>query len=141
MLFFQTVPPLATQVSGILTADNARAVSHFPLPFTPYLSAFDGAIAGAGANTVMEMINYGLPAVWIPMGSKTAADQDWRAKKFNDDGLGWSVDRLDSDALSRTLRNMLSSDTRQTMRDKMLAQPMPLGAQKGAEIICKWLKR
>ena len=141
LLLFQTIPPLATQESGILTANNARAVSHFPLPFTPYLSTFDGAIVGAGANTVMEIINYGIPAVWIPMGSKTAADQDWRAKKFSDDGLGWAVDRLDSDALSGTIRNMLAADTRHTMRDKMLAQPTPLGAQNGAEIICKWLEK
>ncbi|MBT5676844.1 MAG: hypothetical protein HOJ07_14220, partial [Rhodospirillaceae bacterium] len=55
LLFFQTTPPLSKDEDGILKAGNARSVSHFPFPFAPYLSAFDGAIAGAGANTTIEL--------------------------------------------------------------------------------------
>ena len=140
LLFFQTMPPLASEKSGILKADNARSISHFPLPFSPYLNAFDGAIAGAGANTTTELIHLGLPAVWIPTGSKVAADQSWRAKNLADNGLGWNAERLDGEALSKAIRGMLDADVRREMREKMLAQPEPLGAQKGAEAIEKWLK-
>ena len=86
------------------------------------------------------MINYGLPAVWIPLGSKLAADQEWRAQKLSGEGLGWMAERLDSDALCEAIRRMLEVKTRQEMKERMLAQPAPLGAQKGAEIICNWIR-
>ena len=140
LLLFQTLPPLAAEDSGLLKSKNARAVSHFTFPFTPYLSAFDGAIAGAGANTTTELINFGVPAVWVPMGSKQAADQEWRAQKLSENGLGWAVERLDSEGLTAAIRAMLDADTRRAMRQKMLAQPAPNGASKGADVICEWLK-
>ena len=141
LMFLQTVPPLASGESGILKAENVRSISHFPLPFAPYLSAFDGAIAAAGVNTSLELINFGVPAVWLPMGSQESADQKGRAQKLAAEGLGWAVDRLDSEGLGQAIRNMLSADVRRAMRKKMLAQPTPLGAKKGAEITCKWLRQ
>ena len=137
--FFHTIPPLARDSNSILRADNARSICHFPFPFLLFFNAFDAAIAGTGITSV-ELVQFGVPSVWIPMGSSEAGDQIWRAQWLVDSGLGWTTNSFDTDGLISALRALSSPDARAAVRERMLAQPEPRGAKNAAEAIAAWLR-
>lgn len=73
-------------------------------PVARYLRAFDVAIVAAGYNTSHEVVQAGVPGVFVPRATVSVDDQLMRAVVAERRGLGWYVPDLDDPRLDVALR-------------------------------------
>ena len=67
-------------------------------PMSRYFAAFDAAVAAAGYNAYHELIELGVPSLFVPMHRETD-DQPARARYAEEAGLGLGLSRADDPEL------------------------------------------
>jgi UDP:flavonoid glycosyltransferase YjiC (YdhE family) len=101
---------VATVSSALAAADS---VPHGVIglratyPMSRYFAAFDAAVAAAGYNAYHELIELGVPSLFVPMHRETD-DQPARARWAESAGLGFGVGAADDPELEAKLVRLLS---------------------------------
>ncbi len=101
-------------------------------PMKPWLRAFDGVIAAGGYNTVHEILEAGVPALFVPF-ERALDSQDRRIDRLVKDGTGCKAQVSDAESFERSIDTFLAS--RREIRNMLLRQPS--GPFQGAEKACE----
>lgn len=94
---------------------EVKVVRYFPL--ADVLSAFDGAIAATGYNSVHELLPAGIPTVFIS-NIRGTDDQDARAQWCHDKGYALRANHADLSSITATVAELQKSDVRSALSVK-----------------------
>ena len=100
-------------------------------PMSRYFAAFDGAVAAAGYNAYHELIELGVPSLFVPMPRRTD-DQPARARHADRCGIGLGVDGPADPRLEEQLDRLLDSSERAAIATALTALPPATGARDAA---------
>ena len=103
-------------------------------PMSRYFAAFDAAIAAAGYNAYHELIELGVPSLFVPMHRETD-DQPARARWAEGAGLGFGLAAADDVELEAKLDRLLSE------RAAIASRLAGRGEARGAAEAAAWLAR
>lgn len=87
-----------------LSCKGISWVRHYPM--AEMMSAFDGAIAAAGYNTVHELLHHGVPAALHPF-ERQVDDQEARARWAEEAGAALRLETLDPEPLRNAVDRLL----------------------------------
>ena len=104
-------------------------------PLSRYLHAFDFAISSAGYNAFHELVNFGLPTLFIPTVESLTDDQPARAHYAEHQCVALSADSTDIRAILGKLERILEPGTRQALKAKLDESWLPNGAGDGMKAI------
>lgn len=91
-----------------IDADDVRWLGHSGAQ--ELMAAFDVAVSAAGYNTFHELMNAGVPSVFLPL-DKVADDQALRARTAEEAGAAIALsDASDADALRAAVRRLLEPE-------------------------------
>lgn len=94
---------------------EVKVIRFFPL--ADVLSAFDGAIAATGYNSVHELLPAGIPTVFIS-NIRGTDDQDARAQWCHDKGYALRANHADLASITATVAELQKSDVRSALSVK-----------------------
>lgn len=98
--------------SGPLSRELPKGITArewLPLwPLKPWLRAFDGVIGAGGYNTVHEILEAGVPALFVPF-ERALDNQAARIDRLVKDGMGQKADIADAEEFERSLETFLAS--------------------------------
>ncbi len=94
---------------------EVKVVRYFPL--ADVLSAFDGAIAATGYNSVHELLPAGIPTVFIS-NIRGTDDQDARAQWCHDKGYALRANHADLASITATVAELHKSEIRSSLSVK-----------------------
>ena len=100
-------------------------------PMSRYFAAFDGAVAAAGYNAYHELIELGVPSLFVPMARRTD-DQPARARYADRAGIGLGVDGPTDPRLEAQLDRLLDPGERAAIAANLHALPPATGARDAA---------
>jgi hypothetical protein len=103
-------------------------------PVSRYFAAFDLAVSAAGYNAYHELIRFRVPALYVPM-PRLTDDQPARARYAQRVGIGLGVEGPDSERIEACLDELLDSERRAAMRERLEGLRLPDGAEEAA----RWL--
>jgi UDP:flavonoid glycosyltransferase YjiC (YdhE family) len=103
---------------------------HATYPMSRYFAAFDAAVAAAGYNAYHELIELGVPALFVPMHRETD-DQPARARYAEASGLGFGLGSADDPELEEKLDRLLAE--REAVAERLAARRPSDGAAQAAE--------
>ncbi len=98
-------------------------------PMSRYFAAFDGAVAAAGYNAYHELIELGVPSLFVPMARRTD-DQPARARYADRAGIGLGVDGPTDPRLEAQLDRLLDPGERAAIATT-LARPASRNRSEG----------
>ncbi len=101
-------------------------------PMSRYFAAFDAAVAAAGYNAYHELIELGVPSLFVPMRRDTD-DQAARARWAEGAGLGFGVAAADDPELEAKLDRLLSE--RAEIASRLSGREPAEGAAQAAEFL------
>ena len=104
-------------------------------PMSRYFAAIDGAVAAAGYNAYHELIELGVPSLFVPMPRDTD-DQPARARWAEGAGLGLGVSGPTDPALEARLDRLLDPGVREALAAELAELPPATGAADAAD----WLR-
>jgi UDP:flavonoid glycosyltransferase YjiC (YdhE family) len=104
-------------------------------PMSRYYAAFDGAVAAAGYNAFHELIRFGVPTLFVPMRRETD-DQAARSRYAAEVGVGLAVDGPRDARIGDRLGELLDSERREAIRDRLVE----LRPDNGAVEAARWLE-
>ena len=84
-------------------------------PALDFLPAFDAAVAGAGYNSVSELLFAGVPSVFVPF-ERTVDDQARRAQGIAAKGAGLACPALTREALAAAVNAVLAPGAQKSFR-------------------------
>ena len=123
---------VAALQSALAAADSvpeAVVALRATYPMSRYFAAFDAAVAAAGYNAYHELIELGVPALFVPMRRETD-DQPARARYAEAAGLGFGVGSADDRELEEKLDRLLAE--REVVAERMAAREPSHGAAQAA---------
>lgn len=121
---FHAPGPLSRELPTGITARE-----WLPLwPVKPWLRAFDGVIAAGGYNTVHEILDAGVPALFVPF-ERALDSQDRRIDRLVKDGMGLKAQVSDAESFEKSIESFL--DSRMEIHKMLCRQPS--GPFRGAE--------
>jgi UDP-N-acetylglucosamine--N-acetylmuramyl-(pentapeptide) pyrophosphoryl-undecaprenol N-acetylglucosamine transferase len=97
-------------------------------PVKPWLRGFDGVIAAGGYNTVHEILEAGVPALFVPF-ERALDSQDQRIDRLVKDGMGLKAQVSDAESFEGSIESFMASRTE--IRNMLHRQPS--GPFQGAE--------
>lgn len=110
-------------------------------PMKPWLRAFDGVIGAGGYNTVHEILEAGVPALFVPF-ERALDNQTARVDRLVKDGFGLKADLADTDAFERSLETFLTSRKEiHTQLRRQQSYPFHGAENSGKEILEVGLQR
>lgn len=104
-------------------------------PFGRCLNAFDFTISAAGYNAFHEILDAGLPAVFLPNDHPTMDDQAARAAFAQAQGCAFHLAEADRVALPTLVGALMEPKVRRLMRDNCRRLARPNGARQAASAI------
>lgn len=134
ILFAVLRPPLGRFPLPALACGNVHLISHFPI--MECFHAFDVALCTSGTNMVGELIQAGLPMVWMPL-SKVSVDQFPNAVRCVRRGIGL-LPRLEPEPVAGAIGALLDPARREAMRRRMAIVRRPNGADVAVDLIARW---
>ena len=111
---------------------DIKVVRYFPL--ADVLSAFDGAIAATGYNSVHELLPARIPTVFIS-NIRGTDDQDARAQWCHDRGFALRANHADLTDITNTVRQLQSSDIRSALSVKCIELADAHGSSEIAQLL------
>jgi hypothetical protein len=111
---------------------DIRVVRYFPL--AQVLSAFDGAIAATGYNSVHELLPAEIPTVFIS-NIRGTDDQDARAQWCHDKGFALRADHANLENITETVQRLQSEQVRSELRKNCAALSNTNGGKEIAELL------
>lgn len=79
-------------------------------PVAMYLKAFDGVVSTAGYNSFHEVLNSGMPGVFVARDADAVDDQERRARFAELSGVGYFAPSVDDPSFRTALQRMLAPD-------------------------------
>jgi UDP:flavonoid glycosyltransferase YjiC (YdhE family) len=128
------VAALSSTIAKLLTVPEGIVHLRSTYPMSRYFAAFDFAVSAAGYNAYHELIRFGVPALYVPMPRRTD-DQVARARYAERLGVGLASDGPDSDRIEALLDELLDSERRAAMRERLSQLRLANGADEAA----RWL--
>jgi UDP:flavonoid glycosyltransferase YjiC (YdhE family) len=113
---------------------EVKIVRYFPL--ADLLSAFDGAIAATGYNSVHELLPARIPTVFIS-NIRGTDDQDARAQWCHDFGYALRANHADLKDITATVAQLCDSSTRAALSTKCIELKNTDGGAEIAQILLK----
>lgn len=110
---------------------NVLTVQVFPL--SAYLLAFDAAVAEAGYNTFHDLMNFGIPTIFIPHEHEMSDRQQERSEWAQEHGLALSISARNPDKLDRHVQDMIDCGIRRKPDDT--GTRLPGGAERAANLV------
>ena len=111
---------------------NIKIVRYFPL--ADLLSAFDGAVAATGYNSVHELLPARIPTVFIS-NIRGTDDQDARAQWCHDYGFALRADHANLSDITNTVQQLQSSEVRSALSMKCIELPDANGGSEIAQLL------
>jgi UDP:flavonoid glycosyltransferase YjiC (YdhE family) len=103
-------------------------------PISRFYAAFDFAVSASGYNAYHELIQFGVPALWLPM-PRQMDDQTARARHAESVGVGCCCEGVAGDELERALDDLLDEGRRAQMRERLAEFHPSGGAAEAARAI------
>ena len=128
------VAALSSTIAKLLTVPEGIVHLRSTYPMSRYFAAFDLAVSAAGYNAYHELIRFGVPALYVPMPRQTD-DQAARARYAEQAGIGLAADGPDSDRIEALLDQLVDSERRAAMRQRLGELRLADGAAEAA----RWL--
>jgi hypothetical protein len=129
-----TRPAVARNAVEIVNADRITEIRDV-YPQAGYLSAFDLAVSSAGYNAVHELIPAGVPSLFVANTSTRTDDQESRARRLQELGLGLGAVDTDPSAIEAAVTRLLDRGLRREMAAATSAtRPMIKGASETATL-------
>jgi UDP:flavonoid glycosyltransferase YjiC (YdhE family) len=128
------VVALSSTIAKLLTVPAGIVHLRSTYPISRYFAAFDLAVSAAGYNAYHELIRFGVPALYVPM-PRLTDDQAGRARYAEQAGVGLGTDGPDSDRIEALLDQLLDSERRASMRERL----DELRFANGADEAARWL--
>jgi hypothetical protein len=128
------VVALSSTIAKLLTVPDGIVHLRSTYPISRHFAAFDFAVSAAGYNAYHELIRFGVPALYVPM-PRLTDDQAARARYAEQAGVGLGTDGPDSDRIEALLDELLDSERRASMRERL----GELRFANGAEEAARWL--
>jgi hypothetical protein len=129
-----TRPAVARNAVEIVTADRVTEIRDV-YPQAGFLRAFDLAVSSAGYNAVHELIPAGVPSLFVANTSTRTDDQESRAKRLEELGLGLGAVDTDPAEIEAAVTRLLDRGLRQEMAAAASAtRPMIRGAAETATL-------
>jgi UDP-N-acetylglucosamine--N-acetylmuramyl-(pentapeptide) pyrophosphoryl-undecaprenol N-acetylglucosamine transferase len=100
------VAALSSALAGAGSVPEGVVALRATYPMSRYFAAFDAAVAAAGYNAYHELIELGVPSLFVPMRRDTD-DQAARARYAESAGLGLGVSGPEDPALEEKLDRLL----------------------------------
>ncbi|HEY8000434.1 MAG TPA: glycosyltransferase, partial [Solirubrobacterales bacterium] len=100
-------------------------------PMSRYFAAFDGAVAAAGYNAYHELIELGVPSLFVPMPRDTD-DQPARARYAEAAGLGLGLTGPEDPELEAKLDRLLEPGEREAVAGRLAVRERAEGAAEAA---------
>jgi UDP-N-acetylglucosamine:LPS N-acetylglucosamine transferase len=117
-----------------------HATSIHDYPLSRVLDCFDLVVAGAGYNTVHELLEARVPGLLVPI--PTAQDDQYRrAEVAHRHGLAVTADPGEPGALERTLGWLLKPENRSRLQAALEARRPTDGAAEAARAVALWADR
>lgn len=113
---------------------EVKIVRYFPL--ADLLSAFDGAIAATGYNSVHELLPARIPTVFIS-NIRGTDDQDARAQWCHDFGYALRANHADLKDITATVAQLCDSSTRAALSTKCIELKNTDGGAEIAQLLLK----
>ena len=113
---------------------EVKIVRYFPL--ADLLSAFDGAIAATGYNSVHELLPARIPTVFIS-NIRGTDDQDARAQWCHDFGYALRANHADLKDITATVAQLCDSSTRAALSTKCIELKNTNGGAEIAQLLLK----
>ncbi|MBE1877120.1 glycosyltransferase [Myceligenerans pegani] len=120
--------PLSAETRG---PDGIRTVREYPM--SVFLDAFEFSVTSAGYNTVHENLRHGQPAVYVADANMLADDQQLRATRAAEAGLGLVVRRRDE--IAAAIRTLSEAGERSRMTARLSEVSADDGARAAARRI------
>jgi hypothetical protein len=128
------VAALSSALAAVGSVPDGVVQLRATYPMSRYFAAFDAAVAAAGYNAYHELIELGVPSLFVPMRRETD-DQPARARYADAAGLGLGVGGPTDRALVAQLDRLLNPVEREAIAGR-LAMREPAG---GAAQAAAWL--
>lgn len=110
-------------------------------PFGRWFNAFDFTVSAAGYNAFHEILDFGLPALFLPNGHPSMDDQAGRAAFAQAQGCAFHLAEADRVALPTLVGALLEPKVRRLMRDNCRRLALPNGAGQAASAIASLVSR
>ncbi len=108
-------------------------------PLLPYFSAFDLVVSSAGYNAVHELVPAGLPTLFVPNTSTRTDDQQTRARRIAELGLGLEAPDDDPQLVGAETKRLLDRALREDLAASAAAtRPRFTGASETARIVTEF---
>jgi UDP-N-acetylglucosamine--N-acetylmuramyl-(pentapeptide) pyrophosphoryl-undecaprenol N-acetylglucosamine transferase len=105
-------------------------------PMSRYFAAFDLAVAAAGYNAFHELIAFGVPTLFVPMGRETD-DQPARARWAAHEGVALALEGAADEALERRIEELADPAVAERLRSGARRAWGENGALRSAELIAR----
>lgn len=116
---------------------DIKVVKYFPL--ANLLSAFDGAIAAAGYNSVHELLPAKVPTLFIP-NIRGTDNQAARARWCADAGISLYADQENLEDIREKVHKLIDPDTRRKLRENCLTLSSPEGNEEASKLLQSVIK-
>lgn len=113
---------------------DVKVLRYFPL--AQVLSAFDGALAATGYNSVHELLPAQIPTVLIS-NIRGTDDQDARAQWCHDKGYALRANHDDFRDITAKVKSLQSDETRKNLADKCAELSNTSGGREIAELLVR----
>jgi len=118
---------------SIEAGDNIRVVRTFPLG--RYFRAFDASISAVGYNSYHDLVQAGIPTLFIPNENPRQDNQVARAQFAERHGFGICVRAQDIYRLRHAIDRLLDGEERRAMANACARFARPNGALDSARMI------
>jgi UDP-N-acetylglucosamine:LPS N-acetylglucosamine transferase len=130
------VAVLESAISASLSLPGHVKVLRSTYPMSRFYSAFDFAVSASGYNAFHELVQFGVPALWVPM-PRQMDDQGTRARYAEQVGVGRIYSAAGDTGLEQGLADLLDPAKRQAMHARLAELHMPNGAADAARAIAE----